>query len=69
MSETAKYLPKTAAALAKLQESAAFLEQSADISMTQKQQLEEKLSSLRQKLTDKAAQIDNIINTLNGAIK
>lgn len=69
MSETAKYLPKTAAALAKLQESAAFLEQSADISMAQKQQLEEKLSSLRQKLADKAAQIDNIINTLNGAIK
>lgn len=69
MSETAKYLPKTAAALAKLQESAALLEQSADISIAGKQQLEEKLSSLHQKLADKAAQIDNIINTLNGAIK
>ena len=41
MSETAKYLPKTAAALAKLQESAALLEQSADISATEQQQLKE----------------------------
>ena len=69
MSETAKYLHKTAAALAKLQESAALLEQSADISATEQQQLKEKLSALRVQLADKAQCIDNIINTLNGAIK
>ncbi|MCM1323539.1 MAG: hypothetical protein NC218_05210 [Acetobacter sp.] len=69
MSETAKYLPKTAAALASLQESAMFLEQSAELSAAEQQQLKEKLSTLRQQLTDKAACIDNIINTLNGAIK
>lgn len=69
MSETAKYLPKTADALAKLQESAALLEQAADISAVEQQQLKEKLTTLRQQLADKAACIDNIINTLNGAIK
>ena len=69
MSETAKYLPKTAAALAKLQESAALLNNNADISVAQQQELKEKLATLRQQLADKAACIDNIINTLNGAIK
>lgn len=69
MSETAKYLPKTAAALAKLQESAAILEQAADISVAEQQKLQKKLSVLREQLAEKAQCIDNIINTLNGAIK
>lgn len=69
MSETARYLPKTAVALAKLQETAVFLEQSAECSISSQQQLKEKLTTLRQQLTDKAQCIDNIINTLNGAIK
>lgn len=69
MSETAKYLPKTAAALAKLQESAAILEQAADISVAEQQKLQKKLSVLREQLAEKAQCIDNIIKTLNGAIK
>lgn len=69
MSETSKYLPKTTASLAKLQESVVLLEQCADISTAEQQKLTEKLSILRQQLTDKAACIDNIINTLNGALK
>lgn len=69
MSETEKYLPQTAAALAKLQETAALLDTNADISIAKKEELETKLSSICQQLTDKAALIDNIINTLNGALK
>lgn len=69
MSETAKYLPQTAAALAKLQETAALLETTADISTAKQQELQEKLSTLHQELADKAQCIDNIINTLNGALK
>ncbi len=69
MSKTAEYLPKTAAALAALQESTALLEQNAELSAAEQQQLKEKLTTLRQQLADKAACIDNIINTLNGAIK
>lgn len=69
MEQTAKYLPKTNVALTKLQEATTLLEQSADISANEQQKLTEQLSVLRQKLADKAACIDNIINTLNGAIK
>ena len=69
MEQTAKYLPQTNVALAKLKEVTTLLEQTVDISADEQQKLKEQLSVLRQKLTDKAACIDNIINTLNGAIK
>lgn len=69
MQETAKYLPKTANALKNLQDSLALLETSADISAEKQQELTEKLATLRKQLADKAECIDNIINTLNGALK
>ena len=69
MSETAKYLPKTIASLAKLQETTALLENNADFSITDKKEIEDKLSFLRSQIEIKVAVIDNIINTLNGAIK
>ncbi len=69
MQETAKYLPKTANALKNLTDSVSLLENSADISAAEQQKLTEKLATLRQQLTDKAECIDNIINTLNGALK
>lgn len=69
MQETAKYLPKTANALKKLQDNLALLENSADISAQKQQELTEKLTTLRKQLADKAECIDNIINTLNGALK
>lgn len=69
MQETSKYLPKTASALASLQESIAQLEELAQVSIDDKQQLQEKLTTIRQELQKKASQIENIINNLNGALK
>ncbi len=69
MEQTSKYLPKTSAALASLQESAALLCQNAELSVNEKQELKTKLAELRQQLADKATCIDEIINRLNGAIK
>ncbi len=69
MEETAKYFPQTAAALAALAETAAVLKENAALSGAEKEELKEKLSSMRQQLADKAACIDEIICRLNGAIK
>lgn len=69
MTQTAKYFPQTTAALAALKESADKLQQNADISITEREMLKEKLSSMRQQLTEKATCIDEIICKLNGAIK
>lgn len=67
MESTAKYFPQTAAALAELKESLALLEETAAVSAEEKQQLSLKLAEMRRQITQKAARIEEIIATLNGA--
>lgn len=69
MDQSSKYLPKTASALANLQESIAILEDASNISTVQKQQLADKLSHTQQQMIQKATTINEIIRKLNGAIK
>lgn len=69
MDQSSKYLPKTASALANLQESIAILEDASNISAVQKQQLADKLSHTQQQMIQKATTINEIIRKLNGAIK
>lgn len=67
MESNAKYFPQTAAALAELKQSLAFLEETAAVSAEEKQQLSFKLTEMRRQITQKAARIEEIIETLNGA--
>lgn len=69
MEQSSKYLPKTASALAKLQESIAILEDASNLSTVQKQQLADKLSYTQEQITQKATTINEIIRKLNGALK
>lgn len=69
MEQSSKYLPKTAAALANLQESIAILDDASKISTVQKQQLADKLSYTQEQITKKAITINEIIRKLNGAIE
>ncbi|MBQ2885293.1 MAG: hypothetical protein IJE43_16310 [Alphaproteobacteria bacterium] len=69
MEQSSKYLPKTASALANLQESIAILEDASNLSTVQKQQLADKLSHTQQQMIQKATTINEIIRKLNGAIK
>ena len=69
MEQSSKYLPKTASALANLQESIAILEDASNLSTVQKQQLADKLSHTLQQMIQKATTINEIIRKLNGAIK
>lgn len=69
MEQSSKYLPKTASALANLQESVAILEDSSKLSTVQKQQLADKLSYTQEQITKKAVTINEIIRKLNGAIQ
>lgn len=69
MDQSSKYLPKTASALANLQESIAILKDASNISTVQKQQLADKLSHTQQQMIQKATTINEIIRKLNGAIK
>lgn len=69
MLQTEKYLPKTANALKELKECATLLDETVTLSLTEKKELTDKLVNMRQTLKDKAECIDNIINTLYGALK
>ena len=69
MEQSSKYLPKTAVALANLQESIAILDDASKISTVQKQQLADKLSYTQEQITKKAITINEIIRKLNGAIE
>ena len=69
MEQNAKYFPKTLEALSSLKETTNLLEESALISATQKQELNYKLSNLRNQIEDKAFRIDSIIQKLTGVIE
>jgi uncharacterized protein YoxC len=69
MEQNAKYFPKTLEALSSLKETTSLLEESAIITATQKQELANKLSNLRNQVEDKAFRIDSIIQKLTGAIE
>lgn len=69
MEQSSKYLPKTASALANLQETVAILEDASKLSTVQKQQLADKLSYTQEQITKKAVTINEIIRKLNGAIQ
>ena len=69
MEQSSKYLPKTASALANLQETVAILEDASKLSTVQKQQLADKLSYTQEQITKKAVTINEIIRKLNGAIE
>lgn len=69
MEENLKYFPKTAAALTELKQSTALLAEKADVSEAEKRQLSAKLADMKATLIQKAARIEEIITTLNGAIK
>jgi hypothetical protein len=69
MEQSSKYLPKTASALANLQESIAILEDASNLSAVHKQQLTDKLAYTQKEISKKAITINEIIRKLNGAIE
>ena len=69
MLQNLQYLKKTAAALQELNQAASDLDVSADAEVLQQQALKQTVSSLKSELKEKAQRIDDIINTLNGALK
>ena len=69
MEQSSKYLPKTASALANLQETVAILEDASKLSTVQKQQLADKLAYTQKEISKKAITINEIIRKLNGAIE
>lgn len=69
MQQNLQYLKKTAAALQELNQAALDLGASADSEIMQQQALKQTVSNLKDELKEKAQRIDDIINTLNGALK
>lgn len=69
MQQKTLYLEKTSAALENLQSVTADLTASIDSEIVQQQALKNTVSTLKSKLRTKAERIEDIIKTLNGALK
>ena len=69
MESNAKYFPQTSAALQSLKETAALLDEAASESTAKNNELNEKLTILRQQINEKVSRIDSVIETLSKAVK
>lgn len=69
MESNAKYFPQTSAALQSLKETAALLDETASESTAKNNELNEKLTTLRQQINEKVSRIDSVIETLSKAVK
>jgi len=69
MEQASKYFTKTAEALQKLNNDVAVLENAAEAELTAKTELEADKSMIKEAIEAKVQHIDNIIKTLNGALK
>lgn len=69
MESNAKYFPQTSAALQSLKETAVLLDEAASESTSKNNELNEKLTTLRQQINEKVSRIDSVIETLSKAVK
>ena len=69
MEQTSKYFTKTATALQNLNNNVSVLESAAEAELTAQAELKADKSMLKEAIEAKVQRIDNIINTLNGALK
>lgn len=69
MQQNLQYLEKTSAALQELNQAALDLNTSVDSEVHHQQALKETVSNIKNELKEKAQRIDDIIKTLNGALK
>ncbi len=69
MEQTSKYFTKTATALQNLNNNVSVLESAAEAELTAQAELKADKSMLKEAIEAKVQRIDNIIKTLNGALK
>ena len=69
MQQNLQYLKKTAEALQSLTQNIVDLEAVANSEATEQQALKETVSDLKNEMRNKAHRIDEIIQTLNGALE
>ncbi|MBR1372943.1 hypothetical protein IJ556_00645 [bacterium] len=69
MEDYSKDFTQTAGALESLRQTVESLDHDITVELASKDKLKEAVSHLKQELRDKAARIDSIIETLNGALK
>jgi len=69
MEQTSKYFTKTATALQNLNNNVSVLESAAEAELTVQAELKADKSMLKEAIEAKVQRIDNIIKTLNGALK
>lgn len=68
MEQDNKYLPQTAAALLALEETAALLANAAADTSANHSALKQELTNIKKEIAAETSRIDDIIQTLNGAI-
>lgn len=69
MQQNLQYLKKTSEALQRLNQNITDLELSVNSEVTEQQTLKETVSELKDEMRKKAQRIDDIIQTLNGALE
>ncbi len=69
MSENDKYFNKTKQAIKELEESLLELKSAGGVAVNQNKELSLKINHLNSEINQKVEDIENIINTLSGALK